>query len=463
MTSTHGTRHHSPRTDQATVPDTTTPGEIAPMIVRADARALPVPDGSVDLIVTSPPYFRLRSYTDAGRPMRRQIGAESSVCEYVGALLACTREMIRVLKPSGSIFVNLGDKYATSVPGAVGTSGSKTGYTRTGYQDTSRAGRSKSLLGIPWRYALRCVGELGLILRAEIIWAKPNGMPESVLDRVRRSHEQWFHFTVSPRYYSAVDAIREPHAPSSVARSTRAYHAGDGFSVGAPQTLDPARFVHPVGKLPGSVWEVPTQPLRVPAELGIDHYAAFPTEWPRRLILAWSPRRVCVECGQGRRPVPMSFGLDTSRPQARRALALARAHRLTDEHLHALRAAGFSDTRATQTGAGRNQARTLELAAEARRALGGYAREILLLRPTEHVEACACERPMAATRPGVVLDPFGGTGSTALAATVLGRRAISMDASGDYCRLATWRITDPGQRRRITPGRDQPSSPISAV
>ena len=72
--------------------------------------------------------------------------------------------------------------------------------------------RAKSLIGIPWRYALACIDDLGLILRAEVIWSKPNGLPESVTDRVRRSHEQWFHFTLAPRYFSAVDEIREEHA-----------------------------------------------------------------------------------------------------------------------------------------------------------------------------------------------------------------------------------------------------------
>ncbi|MBK7015145.1 MAG: hypothetical protein IPH39_06090 [Sulfuritalea sp.] len=69
---------------------------------------------------------------------------------------------------------------------------------------------TKSLIGIPWRYAIRCIDDLGLILRAEVIWSKPNGLPESVTDRVRRSHETWFHFTKEPRYFSAVDEIRQP-------------------------------------------------------------------------------------------------------------------------------------------------------------------------------------------------------------------------------------------------------------
>jgi hypothetical protein len=78
--------------------------------------------------------------------------------------------------------------------------------------DPSTGRDPKSLLGLPWRYAIGCIDHLGLILRAEMIWSKPNGLPESVTDRVRRSHEQWFHFTKEPRYFSAVDEVREATA-----------------------------------------------------------------------------------------------------------------------------------------------------------------------------------------------------------------------------------------------------------
>ena len=86
-----------------------------PIIVRGDARRLPLPDATVDLIITSPPYFGLRSYTDNdGEHYDGQIGSESTPAEYIAALIACTREWVRVLKPSGSLWVNLGDKYAGS-------------------------------------------------------------------------------------------------------------------------------------------------------------------------------------------------------------------------------------------------------------------------------------------------------------------------------------------------------------
>src|SRR5690554_4139261 len=187
------------------------------VVIRGDAAALPLPDASVDLVVTSPPYYALRAYQDGGEVYEGQIGAEPTPDEYIANLVECTREWVRVLKPSGSLWVNLGDKYG----GFKANPGTKAGLAGIGkaYHTQDRGAHGtipgttpKSLIGIPWRYALRCIDDLGLILRAEVIWSKPNGLPESVTDRVRRSHEQWFHFTRQPRYYSAVDEIREAHA-----------------------------------------------------------------------------------------------------------------------------------------------------------------------------------------------------------------------------------------------------------
>ena len=309
-------------------------------IIQADARRLPLADDSVDLIVTSPPYFGLRSYTDGGEHYDGQIGAEPTPAAYVDALIDCTREWMRVLKPSGSLWVNLGDSYYSGK----GSPGRTTVDAKNVARTDRRERRSpldyglpyprKTLLGIPWRYALRCLDDLGLIIRAEVVWSKPNAMPESVTDRPRRSHEQWFHLVQQPRYYADVAPIRE--APSGYSRPNGAGREPRGGQ--KPRKMLDA--CNPAGRVPGSVWDIPTQPLHVPAELGTDHYAAFPMEWPRRIIAAWCP------------------------PE------------------------------------------------------------------------------------GIVLDPFGGTGTTALAADVADRVGISVDASADYCRIARWRTSDPGERAR---------------
>ena len=343
-------------------------------ILRGNALALPLADSSVDLVVTSPPYWSLRAYQDNGEAYEGQIGSESTAAEFIDNLIAVTRELVRVLKPSGSIFVNLGDKMA-----------------------------DKSLMLLPERYRIRAVDELGLIARAVVIWSKPNGLPASVTDRVRRSHEDWVHLTKQPRYFSAVDEIRLPH-------KSEPGREGVG-ALGGQKTLRPvgpnSGSYNPLGALPGSVWTVPTEPLRVPDELGIDHFAAFPTEFPRRLITGWSPREVCTACGEGRRPV--SERTITGDRGGRKFNVLDPSTRGVD---------------------------TQRLGTEGVYQLTGYA------------YACACPDTSAPATPGVVLDVFGGTGTTALVADVLGRDGITVDLSADYCRLAQWRTTDPKQRAK---------------
>jgi DNA modification methylase len=393
-------------------------------VIRGNALALPLEDESVDLVVTSPPYFGLRSYQDGGTHYDGQIGAEPTPAEFVDALIAATREMIRVLKPTGSIWVNLGDKYATAGTrqgNRDNTEGLSVRETAKHYMGRPDGFRDKSLIGIPWRYALRAIDDLGLILRAEIIWSKPNGLPESVTDRVRRSHEVWFHFTKEPRYYSAVDEIREEHVSTGgngggVSRMARAMADGQPRHTTLSTTEG-----HPLGKLPGSVWEIPTSPLTVPDHLGIDHYAAFPLEWPRRIIAGWSPPGICTACGQGRRPVAQGGGL-------------------TDEGKALLARRGTHADQTYMANSGRNDvgwglSHNISGAEKARHTapttITGYA--------------CACPDTTAPTTPSVILDPFGGTGTTALAAKAAGRTGITIDMSADYCRLAEWRTTDPGQ------------------
>lgn len=385
-------------------------------LVRADARLVPLRDETVDLVVTSPPYFGLRSYTDDGEHYEGQIGDEPSPTEFLEALWSVTEELVRVLKPSGSIFVNLGDKYA----GTDGASGAVTAYNATTrearqtYRGSWDGIRSKSLVGIPWRYAIGAVDRLGLILRANIIWSKPNGLPESVTDRVRRSHEDWFHLVKSPRYFTGVDEIREPHTHEpngAVFGGKKSVGADDLVGASKRRTgVNTYDTLNPLGKLPGSVWTIPTEPLRVPDHLP-QHFAAFPSEWPRRLILGWAPSGICVECGQGRRPVVAkeqdAQGRTTNGPKS-----LARR----------------SEAGGTN-GAGRS-VRTVESAT-----ITGYA--------------CDCPTPDAPTTPSIVLDPFCGTGTTVAVARALGRFGIGLDLSDDYLRLARWRVTDPKLRAKV--------------
>lgn len=269
-------------------------------IRQGNALSLPeIPNDSVDLVVTSPPYFAVRVYKDAGEVMDA-IGNEPTPAEYVSSLVSWMKEMRRVIKPSGSVFVVLGDKMA----GSGGHNNSAIGASKDRgpgrYNQESNGIRAKSLMGLPWRFANACVDD-GWILRSEIVWAKPNGMPESVRDRVKRAHETIFHFTKEGDYYSAIDRIRTPYATADRKGPRRSYPPGSASSMrddGAthydmmgPQVGLP---LNELGSAPGSVWTISTSSLTIPTDVvtrlrADKHYAAFPPEIPRRIITGWSP------------------------------------------------------------------------------------------------------------------------------------------------------------------------------
>ena len=445
------------------------------VVIRGDARRLPLPDESVDLIVTSPPYYSLRSYTDQGKHYDGQIGAEPKPGQYIESLMECTREWIRVLKPSGSIFVNLGDTYVSGQGGECRDQklGGKRKYrgqekrsTPSGPNDWGIA--AKSLIGVPWRYALACVDE-GLVLRRDIIWSKPNGIPESVDDRARTSHEYIFHIVKARRYFTGVDEIREPHNSDSFARFApgRALPGRRPESIyqGKPaQTLSLEKGLHPAGRLPGSVWTIPVQPLigpqcrlvwdgrticwfatwaegerhmrmlareswswsgstgRPSLRSESEHYAAFPMELPRRIIQGWSPTGICTECGEGLRPVvnrEKRGGWNVLTPHSRQ------------------RAAGSNGHGNEKPGAWHHANTDVTVT--------GYE--------------CDCETPGAPTRPAVVLDPFGGTGCAAMVAASMGRVGISVDYSHSYSRFARWRTTSNTERAKAMQVKKPPPAP----
>ncbi len=188
-----------------------------------------LPDECAQTCVTSPPYFGLRDYQVEG-----QIGLEKSPAEYVARLVEVFREVRRVLKPDGTLWLNLGDSYAND-----GKWGGSTGGKHVkGLQGTSigRAKRftglkPKDLIGIPWAVAFALRAD-GWWLRSDIIWAKPNCMPESVTDRPTRSHEYLFLLTKAANYFYDADAIKEPPSPELVKQIEEGYngHATKDFN-----------------------------------------------------------------------------------------------------------------------------------------------------------------------------------------------------------------------------------------
>ncbi len=177
----------------------------------ARVRLSELADGSVQTCVTSPPYFGLRDYGHGD-----QMGLEPTPGEYVKGMVALFREVRRVLADDGTLWLNLGDSYAASPKGSMAGQ-DKSNLTATQSQEKSPVGIDKSkfgiapknLLGIPWRVAFALQAD-GWFLRQDIIWAKPNPMPESVTDRCTKSHEYLFLLTKSARYYCDMEAIAEP-------------------------------------------------------------------------------------------------------------------------------------------------------------------------------------------------------------------------------------------------------------
>ncbi len=224
-----------------------------------------LPSESVDIVVTSPPYFRLRNYQVDG-----QLGLEPHVDQWVDELQLVAQALHRVLKPTGTLWLNLGDSYST--------------HSREG------APRKSLLLG-PERLAQRMV-EDGWLLRNKIIWAKTNPMPVSVRDRLSATHEYLYVFAREPHYYFNLDAIRIPHTSRSTPRTRpptkdRAREAWRGPNSDGGSGLAKLRATglvgHRLGKNPGDVWRIACSSYRGA------HHATFPVELAHRAILTGCP------------------------------------------------------------------------------------------------------------------------------------------------------------------------------
>lgn len=191
--------------------------DISPAILVGDVseslRALPAQ--SVRCVVTSPPYFGLRDYGHEG-----QIGLEETPEAFVDRLVGVFREVRRVMTDDGTLWLNIGDSYNANRGASAGFSDGKTGrgHPKHGKGLTVPLLKNKDLVGVPWRLAFALQAD-GWYLRQDIIWHKPNPMPESVKDRCTKAHEYLFLLSKSPRYYFDADAINEPADPANHRRS----------------------------------------------------------------------------------------------------------------------------------------------------------------------------------------------------------------------------------------------------
>jgi site-specific DNA-methyltransferase (cytosine-N4-specific) len=255
-----------------------------------DARTVlaAMPARSADCVVTSPPYWGKRDYGVPG-----QYGHEDTPQAYVETLQETFAEARRVLADDGTCWLNLGDSYSAGGGGATGL------HAYLGpHISAHRAAAlpAKNLLGLPWRVAFALQDD-GWILRNAIVWHKPNGMPESVRDRLSCRHELLFLFVKQPAYWFDLDPIRVPHAASTrrAIRAPRTRPPGrpgghtrpPKYGPGTPEVTAARRYGvrrhtrgHPNGRNPGDVWSIPTRPYSGP------HFAAYPIDLPLRCIAA---------------------------------------------------------------------------------------------------------------------------------------------------------------------------------
>lgn len=248
-----------------------------------------MPDESVNCCVTSPPYFGLRDYGHDG-----QIGLESTPDAFVARLVEVFREVRRVLRDDGTLWLNLGDSYART--GGTDRQVSPTaavGSTRNTLEQMSdRSGNAsaigmkhKDLIGIPWRVAFALQAD-GWYLRQDIIWHKPNPMPESVTDRCTKAHEYLFLLSKSPRYFYDAEAIKEPSVDpeSHKGMRPRAEDKRKGDPLFATKVGASAAGKSYPTRNRRSVWSVTTKPFKGA------HFATFPPDLIRPCILAGCPK-----------------------------------------------------------------------------------------------------------------------------------------------------------------------------
>jgi DNA modification methylase len=242
-----------------------------------------MPNNFLDCVITSPPYWQLRDYGYEG-----QWGLEPTFHQYLEHLWEMMDEIYRVLKPYGTAWINLGDTYGTQSGGLKGKStfGPKNKNATIQVIEQSKT-IHKCLLLIPHRFAIGCI-DRGWIVRNDIVWAKRNGMPESVTDRFSKKHEYFFFMVKSEKYYFDLDAVRSKHIHANDKRNDGERHIyKEGVkSMNNDMLATNAVSFNPLGKNPGSVsdfWDIPTKPS------SNQHYAAYNDELIKKPILAGCP------------------------------------------------------------------------------------------------------------------------------------------------------------------------------
>jgi DNA modification methylase len=365
------------------------------------------PDDFIDCVVTSPPYWGLRDYGIEG-----QLGLEKTPEEYLTKMVAVFREVRLVLKKTGTLWLNMGDSYANTgvkdpskVGGFIGERIRKklAGQNPNDSCQDSRPKqippglKPKDLCMMPHRLAMALQKD-GWWIRSDIVWAKPNPMPESVTDRPTKSHEYIFLCTKSAKYFYDADVIREESVPDPRDKLWDTARTGKGFSdhkhdaergrmQSKTQDEGWTRMSNPAGRNKRSVWTVATAPYSEA------HFATFPPKLIEPCILAGCPEWVCKKCGKAKERIIEASGGSIGK--------------------------GWHDHENDQS---------LGQRATDPKSKGGHGYKVETTGWTD----CGCN---AGFDGGIVFDPFMGSGTTAVVAYENRRHYLGIELNQEYIDL----------------------------
>ena len=366
-------------------------------------------DESINCIVTSPPYWNLRNYNVEG-----QLGLEETFGEYITKLCNIFDEVKRVLRKDGTVFVNLGDCYAGEMGKKSGWTDNKLGFERqeaidkcvclTKNNKIIHELPQKCLVQIPHRFAIEMTNR-GWLLRNTIIWHKPNCMPSSTTDRFTVNFEYVFFFTKNKKYW--FEQQREPLKLNSIERdkylrnNPQSKYGQNPFVNGQPIYRKGREDIqcNTEGRNKRAVWQITTKPFSE------SHFAVFPEELVETPIKAGCPKYICKKCGFAKKKI-----IQSDNPSKE-----------------------FMDWDDNRMSGAPNSFQSRQSIKSLHRNTGGvYSNAIF-----KGWEVCQCNTDFEG---GIVLDPFIGSGTTALVSLKLGRRFIGFELSEAYCKIANKRI-----------------------